>query len=130
MESVVKLDSKGRALVPIRLRKMMGIREGSELVLIPDKDVKGARILPLNNGKTSECRILMTDQPDGISSVMQLLDVMNISILMSESRNLLGNGASEWTFILDTSRLTEKPEIIEERLMKLDGVKSASIAGR
>jgi AbrB family looped-hinge helix DNA binding protein len=127
---MAKVDSKGRVLIPISIRKKMGIDEGTELILIPSDEKKEARILPLNNGRTQKCSVVMTNQPRSMSNVMEVLDMMNINILMSESRNLLGNGSSEWTFILDTSELTTKPGSIEERLSRLEGVKSVNIKGK
>ena len=129
MENVVKVDSKGRILIPARLRKKMGIETDSELVVIKSEEEKQLRIMPLSNGKTVKCRVSVSDSPGGLLSVMELLEMLNVNVLMSESVNFMGNGTSEWMFILDISQLNKKPAVLQERLSTLGSVKSVSVSG-
>ncbi len=128
MESMVKLDSKGRILIPINLRKKMGIVPDNELILMPGKIGKVVRIMPICNENAAKCTVMLSNSPGGLSNVMGVLEMLNVSVLLSKSRNFIGNGTSEWTFILDTSQSTEEPKMLEERLATLESVKSATIS--
>ena len=126
MKSVVKLDSKGRILIPVSFRKKLGISSDTELVLMQGEMNKEVRIMPLSDQTAAKCTVLMSNGPGSLTNVMEVLDMLNVGVLMSESRNLMGNGTSEWTFVLDTSKSKEQNKNIQSRLESLDGVKSAN----
>lgn len=128
MESLVKLDSKGRILIPINFRKKLGINSDTELVLMHGERNKEVRIMPLSDQATAKCTVLMSNGPGSLTNVMEVLDVLNVGVLMSESRNLLGNGTSEWTFVLDTSKSDGQNKDIKSRLESINGVKSADFS--
>ncbi len=130
MESIVKLDSKGRILIPAKFRRDIGIKPFTELILMPGKKGKSVSMMPLREENAARCTLMMSDSHSGLSNVMEVLEMLNIGVLMSESRNLAGNGTSEWTFILDTSRSSEGSDILLDRLSELKSVKSASIDGK
>lgn len=128
MESVVKLDSKGRILIPVSFRKKLGISSETELVLMHSEKKKEVRMMPLSDQTAAKCTVLLSNSPGSLTNVMEVLDMLNVGVLMSESRNLMGNGTSEWTFVLDTSKSKEQIKDIESRLDSLNGVKSANFA--
>ena len=128
MESVVKLDSKGRILIPASFRKKLRIRSDTELVLMQGDRKNEVRMMPLSDQTAAKCKILLSNGPGNLTNVMEVLDMLNVGVLMSESRNLMGNGTSEWTFVLDTSKSNEQNKDIQIRLESLSGVKSASFS--
>lgn len=128
MESVVKLDSKGRILIPVSFRKKLGISSDTELVLMRGERKKEVRMMPLSDQTAAKCTVLLSNSPGSLTDVMEVLDMLNVGVLMSESRNLMGNGTSEWTFVLDTSKSKEQIKDIQSRLDSLNGVKSANFS--
>jgi len=122
MESVVKVDSKGRVLLPINIREGLGIKPDTELVLVPGK--VGINIMPVSNGCMAKCTILMSNSPGDLSSVMNVLETLNVGVVMSQSRNFIVNGTSEWKFILDTSKTSAELSSLENKLSSLNVVKS------
>jgi bifunctional DNA-binding transcriptional regulator/antitoxin component of YhaV-PrlF toxin-antitoxin module len=127
MESLVKLDSKGRILIPISFRKKMGIRPDSELILFHGKERNGIKVMPICDKSATKCTVTLSDSPGGLSGVMGVLEMLNVGVLMSESRNFMGNGASEWTFVLDTSQASDETKMLKDRLTGLEGVKSVNL---
>ncbi|MBN2331358.1 MAG: hypothetical protein JXC85_06085 [Candidatus Aenigmarchaeota archaeon] len=125
MESVVKLDSKGRILIPASFRKKLGIGADTELVLMHGERDDEVRILPISDQAAAKCTVMLNNGPGNLTNVMEVLDMLNVGVLLSESRNLAGNGMSEWTFVLDTSKSKEQNDDIQSRLKSLDGVISA-----
>lgn len=128
MESVVKLDSKGRILIPVSFRKKLRISPDTELVLLHGDRKNEVRMMPLSDQTAAKCKVLLSNGPGNLTNVMEVLDMLNVGVLMSESRSLMGNGTSEWTFVLDTSKSNEQNKDIQSRLESLSGVKSASFS--
>lgn len=130
MESLVKLDSKGRVLIPISYRKKLGISSDTELVLMHGERNNEVRIMPLSDQTTAKCTVLMSNGLGSLTNVMEVLDMLNVGVIMSESRNLMGNGTSEWTFVLDTSKSDGQKKDIKSRLESISGVKSADFSNK
>ena len=124
MQNLIKIDSKGRILIPAGFRKKLGIKPDSELVIIPGKEGRGVSIMPISDKNAAKCTVRIKDSMRGLSNVMEVMDMLNVGVLMSQSKNLMGNGTSEWTFILDTSKSNGESEKLEDRLSNLDCVKS------
>ena len=55
--NVVKLDSKGRIILPFHIRDYLGLKEGIEL-LVANNEKKELKIFPLMNGKSAEIKII------------------------------------------------------------------------
>ncbi len=127
MESFTKVDSKGRVLIPAFIRKRMKIGTGAELVMSMGAGESHVTAIPLAGGGTAECRMALSNAPGRLSGVMELLDSLNVGVVMSQSRNLTGNGTSEWSFLLDVSNLRGEPSLLQEKLSVLDGVKSLNV---
>ena len=124
MQNLIKIDSKGRILIPASVRKSMSIEPDTEIVLMPRKDGKGVSIMPISDKNAAKCKVQISNSMRGLSNVMEVMEMLNVGVLMSQSRNMMGNGTSEWTFILDTSKSDEGSSELEERLSALACVKS------
>ena len=122
MESLVKVDSKGRMLIPSSLRKKLRINNGTEMVLMHGKEDNLLRIMPLSNGKIVKCSVSVSNSPGSLSSVMEMLEMLNAGVMMSESRKFMGKDVSEWTFILDVSKLSGQPEALAYCLWSLSSL--------
>jgi AbrB family looped-hinge helix DNA binding protein len=130
MQNRIKIDSKGRVLIPASVRKKMGIQPDTELVLMPRKDGKGVSIMPISDKNAARCTVQISNSMRGLSNVMEVMEMLNVGVLMSQSRNLMGDGTSEWTFILDTTKSGGGSSELEERLSALACVKSVSMPSK
>jgi len=128
MRSMARIDSKGRVLIPSGLRKKMGISKDTELAILHSGGDNHLKVMPLSAGRMVRCSVSLNNSPGSLSSMMDMLELMNVSVLMSESRNFSGNGTSEWSFILDVSRLGNggAKKDLEGRLSALDCIKSVT----
>jgi AbrB family looped-hinge helix DNA binding protein len=128
MDSIVKVDSKGRVLIPSGVRRSMKIQDGSELILMNAKDQKHISMMPLSKEKTVKLSISVTNSECRVSTLLEMLDSLNAGVLVSESRNLVSQGTTEWTFILDTTKMTSEPKFIREKLSALGYVKTVEMS--
>ncbi|MBI2579624.1 MAG: AbrB family transcriptional regulator, partial [Candidatus Aenigmarchaeota archaeon] len=70
--NIVRLDSKGRIIVPFHIRDYIGLKEGMELIIV-NNEKRELRIFPLVNGNTAHLRLMMSDAQGSLSKVMNLM---------------------------------------------------------
>jgi bifunctional DNA-binding transcriptional regulator/antitoxin component of YhaV-PrlF toxin-antitoxin module len=99
----MKLDSKGRLLIPVHMRKKLDAAEGTEVMLISDDERNEIRVVPLVKDRNAELKFLLTGIPESLAMVANILANHNINILMSESRTVVRGKMAEWNVIVDTS---------------------------
>lgn len=128
MESpnIVKVDSKGRILIPVQFRSIMGVEEGTEMIIVPDDENKNFRILPISKKTTAEMKMLLSDMPGSLASVADALSANSFSILVSESKRV-GNGLAEWKMIVELADSNDGVETLKDVISNIDGVKSLDV---
>ena len=126
--NIMKLDSKGRLLIPIHIRKKLETTEGTEVMIISDDETNEIRIVPLIKDKNAELKFLLTGIPDSMAMVANMLANYNINILMSQSRTLVRGKMAEWNVIVDTSSSNNgNLDKLKEELQTSNFVKSVEI---
>lgn len=121
--NVVKVDSKGRIIVPYHIRDYLGLREGTELI-VTNNEQKELRIFPLLEG-TASVELLLTDVPGSLAKVLDVVSRNRAEILMSVSKTIERGKLAEWNAILDISKAKRKK--LEGALRKLSVVKKVRI---
>lgn len=124
--NVARLDSKGRILIPAHVRKNLKVKNGTEVILVPDHEKNELRMLPLVKGKSAKLRFVLTDLPDSLASIASLLDMNSISIIASESRSLSKN-LTEWDLVVDISQYNDGFEKLRERFLSASTIKSVEM---
>ena len=123
--NVVKLDSKGRIILPFHIRDYLGLKEGIEL-LVANNEKKELKIFPLINGKSAEIRIMIQDKPGSVTKLLSVLERCKVNILMSSSKTLEIGELAEWSAVIDLSSNGDIKKI-EKELKSLDVVKKVEI---
>lgn len=125
--NITRVDSKGRILIPIHIRKMLGADDGTEIMIIPEHDKSQVRMLPLVRDKTAEVRILMNDVPGSLAHIADALAGHNVNIIMSESRTITRGKLAEWDVIIDTSEANGSIDKLKGELEKSSNIKKVEI---
>jgi AbrB family looped-hinge helix DNA binding protein len=125
--NISKLDSKGRILIPAYIRSFLNVDEGTEIIILPDNEKSGARILPLVKDKTAELRITMADSPGSLAVIADILAKYNINVLMSKTRAVVKGKVAEWDMIVDTSKCNGKIERMRSNLLGSNLIKNMEI---
>ncbi|HLD83451.1 MAG TPA: hypothetical protein VI979_01195 [archaeon] len=117
--NIVKIDSKGRMIIPFQLRDYLRLREGTQ-VIITNNENKELKIIPLLDS-TVYIEIIFIDEP---ASLMKIIDVMarnKMDILMSTSKTIERRKLAEWNAIADaaSSNLAK----LEADMIALKGIK-------
>ena len=128
--NITKLDSKGRILIPIHIRKSIGADEGMEIVIIPDHEKHQARILPLVTEKTAEFKLLMVDHTGSLAQIANTFADYNIDIIMSQSRTIVKGKLAEWDIIADISDCNGNINQLKNSLLTSKLIKSVDLVKR
>ncbi len=122
--NVVKVDSKGRIIVPFHIRDYLGLKEGTELI-VSNNGKKELRIFPLT-GSTANVTISLTDSPGSLARVFEAISKYQIDILISMSKTVIKGKTAEWSAIIDISRCNDLKKL-ERDLKSLSNVKSIEL---
>jgi len=101
---IIKIDSKGRILIPAQIRDFLNVNKGTEIILIPDNRKTQLKILPLTKEKTAKLKFFLSDSPGSLAYVANILAKYNVNILASESRTTVKRQTAEWNIIADISK--------------------------
>jgi len=118
MVEILKLDTKGRVSLPVRLRESLGLREGMYIMAIADLETRDLRLRAFADpeAKLLQLRIGLADVPGSLARVAKVLADANIDLLSTESATLERGQRAEWRAIADASKcrvpLTELKSII------------------
>jgi len=126
--NVVKLDNKGRIIIPFHIRDYLGLKEGTEL-LVTNNEKRELKILPLMNGKTSEIRIMLSDVPGSLAKIANTIAKHKIDVLMSISQTVEKGKLATWNAMVDMSKCRDTKGM-ENHLNSLDIVKKVEVEKR
>lgn len=123
--NIVKIDSKGRMIVPFHIRDYLGLEEGTELI-VANNGKKELRIFPLLNGSTARINIIAAETPSSLQKIMDIVFKSRIDVLMSISRSIERGKLLEWSAVVDTSNCPNMKKV-EEALRKTKQVKNVEV---
>lgn len=119
--NVVRLDSKGRIIIPYHIRELLDIEEGAEFVIISHENGE-IKMVPLLKGNTAEINVHVEDTPGNLAKITELLARHNISIIMSQLKIIERGHLAEWHSLVDISRCPEikklKQDLSASRIIK------------
>jgi AbrB family looped-hinge helix DNA binding protein len=128
MESpnIVKVDSKGRILIPVNFRNQMGVEEGTEMIIVPDEDSSHLKILPIAKNSAAEIVMQLHDSFGSLASIADALSANAFNIIVSESRRM-GDGMSEWRILVDLAGQNDGVDMLRDVISSIQGVRSLKI---
>jgi len=120
MTEIVRIDSRGRITMPSHLREAVRLSEGMYVMLIAELDEKEVRIVPFADpeAKLVEFRIAFSDMPGALAKAANILAMMGVDLLSSESRTLRRGKSAEWVVVADVSRCKCKLEELEQKIIE------------
>jgi AbrB family looped-hinge helix DNA binding protein len=128
MESpnIVRVDSKGRILIPVNFRNQMGVEEGTEMIIVPDQDNGHLKILPIAKNSSAEIRLQVLDSLGSLASIADALNANEFNIILSESRRM-GAGLAEWRLLVDLSGRNDGVDTLKDVISGIQGVRMVEV---
>ncbi len=117
---LVKIDNKGRITIPIVVRELLGLREGSYLVLVMDPSTKQIVLVPANvqGENLYEIEILFKDVTGALAKVSEALAEHGVNQIMTNCKTIRKGVNAECHIIAEIS----SEEELRKSLQDLDVV--------
>ncbi|MBO3797580.1 MAG: ACT domain-containing protein [Thermoproteota archaeon] len=117
---LLKIDDRGRILIPQAVRDLMGLRPQSETVGTYDSERNVFTLMPARQGGNF-VRIVfkISDQPGSLAKVANMLASSGINLVATSSTTLVPGKLAEWEVIADIDKnypLKERLKAIADSL--------------
>ncbi len=98
----VKVDSKGRVIIPNSFRESLGIKIGENIETHLDKENGRIILFPIQKG-TRKLLVFFGDIPGSLARVAAILARNGVDLVHTSSRSLKRGQEAEWEIIADFS---------------------------
>jgi len=129
MNSIVKLDTRGRLVIPNEYRETLDLKEGDNVLLSFDTKTNTITISPIY-GKSKDLiqiQIEFGDTPGCLAKIADKIAKMKIDLIMTESKSSQRGKKARWDIIADISRCSFSINEIKQKIIQSGYVESMSI---
>ncbi len=129
ISEIVRVDSRGRILIPSAVRSSLGLREESYVMLIADLESQEIRLIPFADPEAAlyELRMAFEDFPGALAKAASKLAELGVDLLSTQSRTIYRGKLAEWHAIVDLSKCKVRIEKLKEKLVKDGAAKDVEI---
>lgn len=114
------IDNRGRIVIPMTIRKSLGLTENSQLMMIADSETKEIRITPVGiKGDSLKFRILMKDEAGSLAKIATTFGNHGISLVYGESLTIEKEKTAMWTVIGPRPKEMDLEEL--KKILKIEG---------
>ncbi len=118
---VVKVDDRGRIVIPGSTRKVMKLASGTKLMMLVDDETNEIRLTPFidQNAKPVQMRVIMADTQGALAKITAAIGDMGINLLYEEAHVLRKGMQAEWQAIADLAPMKDalSLEQVKERIL-------------
>ena len=93
---VMRLDSKGRVIIPAGFRDFLRLKPDSEVLLSLDEENARLVLTPTSEKKLTSIKIAISDKPGSLARIAKVLADEGVDLISSESRSLSRGKSAEW----------------------------------
>lgn len=129
MTTLIRLDTRGRLVIPTEYRESLNLKEGDQILLSHDATTNTLTISPINTEETKLYRIDLdfNDTPGSLAEIAIQLAELQIDLIKTESKSYNRGTKARWNIIADLSNTPQKPDELKKQLNKISIVEQASI---
>ncbi len=116
LNHLVKIDTKGRIVLPYPIRNALNLSEGMNVFLIADLKAKEVKLIPFT-AELAEFSVKFSDEPGALAKTAALLAKYGIDLLSSHSMTIERGSRAEWYAIGDLTKckctITELKKVLK-----------------
>lgn len=129
MNSIVKLDTRGRLVIPNEFRETLDIKEGDNVLLSLDSKTSTITISPIYGEQNNlvKMEIEFGDTPGCLAKIANRLAELKIDLIMTESKSFQRGTKARWNIIADISKSDYSIQQIKDKLSQTNFVECTSI---
>lgn len=125
---ILKIDSRGRIVIPRTMRKSLGLKENSQIMMISDSEAKEIKIIPLPFSEEKsfiKLKIIIDDKAGSLGRIATAFGEFGVSLLYGETVVIKKGIEAEWSVL---APVTEMPiEELKRQLIEKGGAKRVEI---
>jgi AbrB family looped-hinge helix DNA binding protein len=129
MNSIIRLDTRGRLVIPTEFRETLDLKEGDEVLMSLDTKTNTIVISPIY-GKADnlvKIDIEFDDKPGSLAKLAETLAKINLDLIMTESKSFQRGTKARWYIIADITKCPYGIAEIKKTLLQNSTVESVSI---
>ena len=129
MDSIVRLDTRGRLVLPNEFRESLNLKEGDEVLVSLDQKTDTITINPVYGKPTDLVKIEIEfgDTPGCLAKIAKKIAEMKIDLIMTESKSSQRGKKARWNIIADISKCSYSVNEIKQLLLQSGFAESVSI---
>jgi AbrB family looped-hinge helix DNA binding protein len=120
MNALIRLDTRGRIVIPTEFRESLAIKEGDEVLISLDTKTNTLLISPVygETKKVVKMEIEFGDTPGCLAKIAQKIAALNIDLIMTESRSSQRGQKARWDIVADLSKSSFSINEIRQQLLQ------------
>ena len=129
MNSIIRLDTRGRLVIPNEFRESLDLKEGDNVLISLDSKTNTLSINPIYGQENYliQMEIKFGDKPGSLAKIATLLAKNKIDLIMTESKSYERGSKARWDIIADISKSNLSIQEIKNELLNTDFVEDTSI---
>jgi len=129
MNSIIRLDTRGRLVIPNEFRETLDLKQGDNVLLSLDSKTNTIIISPIYGKQTDLIKIQITfgDIPGSLAKIATLLSELKIDLIMTESKSYQRGTKARWDIVADISKANITISKIKTKIRNFNFVEEASI---
>jgi len=129
MNSIIKLDTRGRLVIPNEFRESLNLKEGDKVLISLDPKTDTLTISPIYGEATDlvKMEIEFGDTPGCLAKIAEKIAEMKIDLVLTESKSSQRGKRARWDIIADISKGPYSVNEIKQLLLQSGFVESVSI---
>ncbi len=129
MNSIIKLDTRGRLVIPNEFREILNLKEGDEVLISLDSKTDTLMISPTYGEPKNliKIEIEFSDIPGCLAKIAEKIAKMKIDLVMTESKSSQRGKKARWDIIADISKCSYSLNEIRQLLLQSGFVDTISV---
>jgi AbrB family looped-hinge helix DNA binding protein len=123
---ILKIDARGRIVIPRGMRRSLGLKENSFIMLISDPDNNEIKIVPLTfseNQSFIKLKILIPDKAGALGLIANVFGELGLSLVYGQTVVIKKGVDAEWSVISPVPENITVEELTKVLMEKGEAIK-------